>query len=65
VVWLCADGQGTVGLEVNASTGILNARQQDPFGRARGTVPSWSDDHGYLNATRSALTGLTQLGARL
>jgi RHS repeat-associated protein len=65
LIWLIADDQETVNLEVNTSTGALSYRAQDPFGNSRGSSPSWSDDRGYLDAPVSTFSGLTQLGARL
>jgi RHS repeat-associated protein len=40
-------------------------RWMDPFGNARGTEPTWSSTHGFLNKSESPLTGLAQLGARV
>jgi RHS repeat-associated protein len=64
--WLGADAQGTVDLQMNATTGTFGVRLQDPFGNARGTsTTTWGDGHGFLNATTDALSGLVQLGARM
>jgi RHS repeat-associated protein len=64
--WLGADAQGTVDLQMNATTGTFGVRLQDPFGNARGTsTTTWADGHGFLNATTDALSGLVQLGARM
>jgi RHS repeat-associated protein len=67
LTWLATDAQGTVDLQVDAVTGVVASRLQDPFGQARGTsTAAWaSDGHGFLNATTGALTSLTQLGARM
>jgi RHS repeat-associated protein len=66
LTWLATDAQGTVDLQVDAVTGVVASRLQDPFGQARGTsTAAWSDGHGFLNATTDALTSLTQLGARM
>ncbi len=65
LTWLVADAQGTVNLKVDAVSGALTYRAQDPYGNSRGTVPTWTDDRGYLDAPASAFSGLTQLGARL
>jgi RHS repeat-associated protein len=66
LTWLGTDAQGTVNLQVSASAGIATVRYQDPFGQARGTSPTtWSDGHGFLNATTDPLSGLVQLGARM
>lgn len=61
--WLSPDPVGTVGMQINASTGAVTRRWMDPYGNNRGTAVSWSSEMGYLNAPRSD-TGLTQLGAR-
>jgi RHS repeat-associated protein len=65
LTWLVADAQGTTNLEVDAVSGTLTYRAQDPYGNPRGTVPTWTDDRGYLDAPTSSFSGLTQLGARL
>ena len=65
LTWLVADAQGTTNLEVDAVTSTLTYRAQDPYGSPRGTVPTWTDDRGYLDAPTSSFSGLTQLGARL
>jgi RHS repeat-associated protein len=65
LTWLLADQQGTVTAQLADSSGTLTARRQDPYGQARsGTPDAWDDGHGFLNATASAGTGLSQLGAR-
>ncbi|WP_181905760.1 RHS repeat-associated core domain-containing protein [Microbacterium bovistercoris] len=61
--WLSPDPVGTVGLQINAATGVVTRRWMDPYGVARGGVAVWSSNFGYLNQPVSA-TGLTQLGAR-
>ncbi|KJL45257.1 RHS repeat-associated core domain-containing protein [Microbacterium trichothecenolyticum] len=61
--WLSPDPVGTVGLQINVSTGAVTRRWMDPFGGTRGTAVTWSSMFGYLNAPTSS-TGLTQLGAR-
>ncbi|GAA4174173.1 GH-E family nuclease [Gryllotalpicola koreensis] len=63
--WVGSDVDGTPDLEVNAATGAVTNRYTDPFGNPRGTAPTWSSDRGFLNDSASALTGLTQVGARL
>jgi RHS repeat-associated protein len=66
VTWLAADAQGTVNLQVNVATGVATPRYQDPFGQSRGSsTTTWSDGHGFLNATTDALSGLVDLGARM
>ena len=64
--WLCVDAQNTASVEVNATTGAVTRRYQDPFGANRaGTItPAWSSTNTYLNAPSLAATGLVQLGAR-
>lgn len=61
---LDTDIDGTADLEVGASDQTITRRWVDPFGNQRGTAPSWSSSHGFLNKSQSALTGLAQLGAR-
>ncbi|MFF1876607.1 DUF6527 family protein [Leifsonia sp. NPDC058230] len=63
--WLGTDGQNTAILAVNSSTGAITARFTDPFGSARGVMPTWTSSHAFLNAAVSALSGLIQLGARV
>ncbi|MEJ1231370.1 MAG: RHS repeat-associated core domain-containing protein [Galbitalea sp.] len=66
VTWLGADAQGTVDMQVTATTDAVTVRLQDPFGQARGTsTTTWADGHGFLNATSDAFSGLVQLGARM
>ncbi|WP_420367105.1 RHS repeat domain-containing protein [Curtobacterium sp. L1-20] len=61
---LDTDIDGTADLEVGASDQSITRRWVDPFGNQRGTAPSWSSSHGFLDKSESALTGLAQLGAR-
>ncbi|REJ08915.1 hypothetical protein DY023_00150 [Microbacterium bovistercoris] len=61
--WLSPDPVGTVGLQINAATGVVTRRWMDPYGVARGGSATWSSNFGYLNQPKS-VTGLTQLGAR-
>ena len=53
--WLCVDAQNTASVEVNATTGAVTRRYQDPFGANRaGTIaPAWSSTNTYLNAPAS------------
>jgi hypothetical protein len=46
--WLDGDTQGTALLEVNAASGAVTRRHQDPFGNPRGASPAWSIGHGCL-----------------
>lgn len=65
--WVTTDLVGTSLMQIlstsTTSAGVTR-RYVDPFGKPRGTVPSWSSNHSYLNAPSSATTGLTHLGAR-
>src|SRR6478735_5009103 len=45
-------------------TGERVRRYVDPYGVARGPAVLWGSSRGYLNKPVSAVTGLTQLGAR-
>ncbi|AYG04690.1 hypothetical protein D7I44_14930 [Gryllotalpicola protaetiae] len=63
--WLGVDVDGSPDVEVNSATGQVTKRFTDPFGNTRGTGVSWSSDRGFLNDSSSALSGLTQVGARL
>lgn len=66
VVWLATDPQGTVGDQVNSSTGARAVVRLDPYGRARGSSSSaWADGRGFLNAPVDTATGLIRLGVRL
>jgi RHS repeat-associated protein len=66
LTWLLADQQDSVTAQIADGSGALSVRRQDPFGQVRtGSSGAWGDGHGYLNATTSVSTGLTQLGARL
>ena len=59
------DTLNTATTTVNASTLAYTQRYMDPYGNARGTVPtSWPDQHGYLNQPADPATGLSLLGAR-
>nr|WP_246286234.1 RHS repeat-associated core domain-containing protein [Microbacterium pseudoresistens] len=57
------DPVGTVGLQIDVSTGVVTRRWTDPFGNSRGDAVAWPSPLGFLNAPESAV-GLTQLGAR-
>ncbi|WP_406642537.1 RHS repeat-associated core domain-containing protein [Amycolatopsis sp. WGS_07] len=58
------DTQNTAYATVKADNLAVTQRWQDPYGVARGPVPSlWPDKHGYLGGYRNT-TGLTHLGAR-
>jgi RHS repeat-associated protein len=66
-VYLIPDRQGTDELTVDSGSGAAVTRRQFlPFGQTRGITPSpWPDgDHGYVDGTTSAATGLENLGAR-
>ncbi|MCO7219362.1 hypothetical protein NH342_06010 [Klenkia sp. PcliD-1-E] len=62
--FLDTDPIGTATTEVKATDGTITRRYQDPYGRPRGTKPSWTSARGYLNAPASTLTNLTHLGSR-
>lgn len=62
--WLGTDPQNTASDEVVVSTGSVTRRYTDPYGNSRGAATTWSSTHSFLNATVSAISGLTQLGAR-
>ncbi|WP_374008776.1 RHS repeat-associated core domain-containing protein [Leifsonia sp. LS-T14] len=64
LTWLSGDLNRTQDLSVGAAAGKVVRRFVDPFGNPRGEAASWQSEHGYLNASASAVTGLTQLGAR-
>lgn len=65
LTWLSGDLNHTQDLAMDSSTGTISRRFADPYGNTRGASVAWADQHGYLNKPRSAVTGLTQLGARL
>lgn len=65
LTWLLADQQNTVVGQIVDSSGALTVRRQDPYGQNLAGSSTWSDGHGFLNATTSDATGLVQLGARL
>lgn len=64
VTWLSGDLNGSQDLSLKQSSGDVTRRYADPFGNPRGGQVTWGSEHGYLNKPESALTGLTQLGAR-
>ncbi|ANF32555.1 hypothetical protein A0130_13535 [Leifsonia xyli] len=64
LTWISGDLQHTQDLSVGAADGKVTRRFSDPFGNPRGGAVSWGSAHGFLNAPTSAVTGLTQLGAR-
>ncbi|MGO4301975.1 RHS repeat domain-containing protein [Leifsonia sp. RAF41] len=65
VTWISGDLNHTQDLAFNNTTGAVTRRYTDPYGNTRGPKVPWVDGHGYLNKPKSAVTGLTQLGARL
>ena len=62
--WLVTDNQNSATVEIDATSGVVTRRYQDPFGGSRGVIPTWSSDHTFLNGTTSAGLGLVHLGAR-
>ncbi|GAA4885684.1 RHS repeat-associated core domain-containing protein [Kitasatospora terrestris] len=58
------DQHGTAGLALDATAQNPTWRQFTPYGASRGTVVSWADNRGFLNAPANPATGLTSLGAR-
>jgi RHS repeat-associated protein len=63
VTWLMSDQQGTSTIAISASDQTVEERRETPFGGARGTVPSWPNEKGFVGGTVDP-TGLTHLGAR-
>jgi RHS repeat-associated protein len=64
VTWLMSDQQGTSTIAISASSPTTaQVRRETPFGGARGTVPSWPNEKGFVGGTADP-TGLTHLGAR-
>ncbi len=64
LTWLSGDLNNSQDLSMDVTSGSLTRRFADPYGNQRGAGVTWSSEHGYLNAPVSALSGLTQLGAR-
>jgi RHS repeat-associated protein len=62
--WITTDIDQSSDLQVVVSTGAITRRYIDPYGNPRGATPTWSSNHTFLNAPKSALSGLVQLGAR-
>jgi RHS repeat-associated protein len=63
VTWLMSDQQGTSTTAISASDQTVQVRREAPFGGARGTVPSWPNEKGFVGGTVDP-TGTTHLGAR-
>jgi RHS repeat-associated protein len=63
LTWLVADWQDTQQTTVVPATQAVTQRRQTPYGRPRGTVVSWPNEHGFVDGTVDP-TGLTHLGAR-
>lgn len=64
MLFTATDNNGTVYLEIDATSGALTQRYTDPNGNSRGTAATWSSGNGYLNAATNPFASLTQLGAR-
>lgn len=64
--YLVGDQHGTKQIAVNTTTLAVTRRAMDPYGNARGAVSggAWPDNHGFLDKSVSAATGLTDVGAR-
>ncbi|MCS5733871.1 RHS repeat domain-containing protein [Herbiconiux daphne] len=62
--WITTDIDRSSDLQVVVSTGAITRRYTDPYGNPRGATPTWSSNHTFLNAPKSTLSGLVQLGAR-
>ncbi|MEO6703480.1 MAG: RHS repeat-associated core domain-containing protein, partial [Jatrophihabitantaceae bacterium] len=64
--WLDASpyGQNTVDEEVRSSDLATTHRYFDPYGNPRGSTPTWTSNHTFLNAPSNATTGTIHLGAR-
>ena len=63
VTSLVNDPHQTAGLAINNVTHAVTTRRTDPYGNARGGMPTWPGDHGFLDKPTDT-TGLTQVGAR-
>ncbi|MFF0074354.1 polymorphic toxin-type HINT domain-containing protein [Streptomyces sp. NPDC005494] len=65
IAFTIGDHHGTGQLAVDAASLALTQRRTDPFGSARGDVPtSWPSTKGFVGGTTDTSTGLTHLGAR-
>jgi len=62
--WLGSDNHNTATLEVVATTGATTTRYQDPYGNPRGTTPTWSSGHTFLNDDQATTSATITIGAR-
>jgi RHS repeat-associated protein len=62
--WLIPDHQGTPQVTIDATTQAVTRRYQTPFGGARGSVPGWPSQKGYVGGVTEPAAGLVRLGAR-
>lgn len=59
-----SDPHGTATTSIDAASLAETHRYMDPYGNPRAAMPTWVDDHAFLNKPNDTTTGLTQLGAR-
>ncbi|MGO1055275.1 polymorphic toxin-type HINT domain-containing protein [Crossiella sp. CA198] len=58
------DHQGSPTTSINAASGAVDRRYQDPFGQTRAPLAdSWPDDKGFVGGVNDS-SGLTHIGAR-
>jgi RHS repeat-associated protein len=62
--WLVSDQHGTAATAVRADNLAVTRRLFTPFGDARGAVPAWPGERGFVGGVRDQTLNLTQLGAR-
>lgn len=62
--WLYTNTQNTAALETDTTTATVTRRYTDPYGNPRGTTPTWTSTHTYLNAPHNTFSNLIHLGAR-
>ncbi|WP_412542626.1 polymorphic toxin-type HINT domain-containing protein [Longispora sp. K20-0274] len=58
------DQHATGSLKLDSAIQNPTWRQFTPYGGQRGAAVTWLDNHGFLDKTTSAATGLTHIGAR-
>ncbi len=64
VSYEAGDGQGTMSVELDATTLAQARRYYTPYGQARGAVPGWIDNRGFVGQPQDTATTLDLLGAR-
>ena len=62
--WIDPDHQNSATVATNSTTGVKTRRYNDPYGNARGAVPSFPGGHGFLDMPVDALSTTAHLGAR-